>query len=345
MLEKKIEDLFDVSYLDEEGINVRDLMFFVNTGCNLRCKHCYVGQDKQKNVEFSRDEALDILNFFGSRGLERLTFLGGEPTIYPHISELIKVASEYEIPEKRITTNGIDITFMDSIDATALDHISFSLDGHNPRLHEFLRGKGTFQKTLDNLRRAQDKGFTTNVTYSVNGLNKDYVEEGLPFFRDMGINEVNFHLTSMIGDAKGNDILYVKPSEWVELRKRLVQPASHLKGLKLRIPSMFVDREEYRQELVNGYSCLINGSYHSKDGGNRILLYPTGKAYVCCKLSSSEFNFGFFRNGTFLPNPSNNELCEVKKHPRHPCVASKLLGEETEGYVPLCISYKKKVEF
>ncbi len=339
---KKVFDLFDISYLEEEKINVKDLMFFINTNCNLSCKHCYVGQDKKRNVKFEKDEARNILRFFGEKGLERLTFLGGEPSIHPNIVELIKVSSEYSIDERRITTNGINIDFINNIDPKDLSHISFSLDGHNSMLHEFLRGKGTFQKTLNNIKKAQDKGFITNITYSVNGLNKNYVIEGLDFFHNLGINEINFHLTSMIGDAKGNDLLYVEPKEWIELRKKIIS-SSNLSGLKLRIPLMFVDKSEYKQELAEGYSCLIDGSYHSKEKGNRILLYPTGKVYTCCKLSSSGFNFGFFRNGIFLPNPSNNELCEFRKNPKHPCIASKLLEEKTDGYIPLCISYKKKV--
>lgn len=333
----------DSSYLEEEGIFVRDLMFFVNTNCNLNCKHCYVGKDKQRNIQFKRVEAMELLTFFANNGLDRLTFLGGEPSIYPHLAELIRIASTYNISEKRITTNGIDLNFIESITPLDLDHISFSVDGHTPELHEFLRGKGTFNKVIQSIKIAQDKGFVTNVTCTVNGINKDYVEEGLLFFKRLGINEVNFHLTSMIGNAKDHAELYVRPSDWVDLRKKLVQPNEQLQGLKLRLPLMFVDKEEYKKEITLGYSCLINKSYHSPTGGHRLLLYPTGKVYVCCMLSSSDFNFSYFRNKTFLPNPSINELCELRKTPQHPCIATKLLNTPTEGYIPLCISYKKNI--
>lgn len=334
----------DDSYLEREGINVRDLMFYITTDCNLRCKHCYVGESKEEKAEFSRKEAIDILEHFGEKGLERLTFLGGEPTIHPNISELIKIASNFDIREKRMTTNGIDSSFLESIDHIDLDHISFSLDGHRPELHEYIRGAGTFKKTINSIKEAQGKGFDTRVTYTVNGINLPFVEEGLSFFHELGVNTVNFHLTSMIGTAAENNQLYVSPSQWRSLRNRLLQPRKGLEGLSLRVPLMFLDKEEYENELQNGYSCLIDGSYHSEDG-DRILLYPDGRVYTCCKLSSSKFNFAFYENKKFFSNGETNELSEFKKYPNHPCVATKLLNNDTEGFIPVCISYKKKITF
>lgn len=117
---KKSDMDIDDSFLIKSGINVRDLMFFVNTCCNLQCRHCYVGDDKSKNLQFDRDEAISILTHFAENGLDRLSFLGGEPSIYPYISELIKLASSYEIPEKRITTNGMNLKFIDSISPSDL---------------------------------------------------------------------------------------------------------------------------------------------------------------------------------------------------------------------------------
>lgn len=149
-------DGIDDSYLELLGINVKDLMFAVTFLCNCRCKHCYVGSEWLNSAtSFSREEAIRIVDHFARDGLERLTFLGGEPLLYPYITDLVVLTRDYDIKEKRIATNGLDTGFLDldRIKPNDLDHISFSFEGHIPELHEYIRGDGTFEKTLTTMEK------------------------------------------------------------------------------------------------------------------------------------------------------------------------------------------------
>ncbi|MFA5025734.1 MAG: 4Fe-4S cluster-binding domain-containing protein, partial [Candidatus Shapirobacteria bacterium] len=77
-LYKNIDD----SELIANQIVVRDLMFFASLSCNLRCKTCYVGNKwLNSGLSFSKEEGLSLIHHFATRGLDRLTFLGGEPFV------------------------------------------------------------------------------------------------------------------------------------------------------------------------------------------------------------------------------------------------------------------------
>lgn len=57
--------------------------------CNFRCPYCYVPADSYFEDELSVAEIRDILTQAKALGARRIIILGGEPSIYPHIREMI----------------------------------------------------------------------------------------------------------------------------------------------------------------------------------------------------------------------------------------------------------------
>ena len=321
-------------------------MFYVTLACNLRCHHCYVGNEWLDSAKyFDRQDAGDILHHFGSGGLDRLTILGGEPTLYPYLSQLVTQSRNYKIREMRMTTNAVDLKYFDmkTIVPGDFDHISISMDGHTRDIHESIRGPKSFDNTLGNLVRLLKKGFTIHVTYTVTGRNIDSIYEAVRFFNDLGVKEMNFHLVSMIGNAKNNLDLFVRPTVWRNVRREL-RNLKNVRGMDLRVPLMYLTKEEYEAELDNGYKSFVYGSYHS-DGGHRIIIYPNGMVYMSCDLTGTEFNFAYYDNRTFRLNRSRNEVSMQMEMPSLSDPSTQLLGKETEGYIPLSISYKELIKY
>ncbi len=335
----------DDSALSCKHIRVRDLMFFLTTQCDLRCKHCYVGDRwLQDACSFDNGEAASLLHHFGSMGLDRLTFLGGEPTRYPYLASLIEQARSYSIGEKRITTNGVRLKYFNlkRIQPNDFAHVSFSFDGHNAETHDYIRGKGTFQKSLGNMMRLRDIGFRIHVTFTVMRSNIENLESAVEFFQALGVRELNFHVMSSIGNGSLNSYLAISPREWVIARKHL-ESMKTVSGMSLRIPLMFVSADEYREELRRGYRPFQYGSYHCPNGGNRLVLYPNGRVYMSCDLTGTDFNFAFFKSGKFSLNENRNELSEIDKNPNLSDPSAVLLDLDSSGLIPLSISYKRVV--
>lgn len=124
--------------------------------CNLRCSMCF--QNEYRNAGIARELRTDGL-LTAIEHLPRETrsvyFVGGEVFLRMGFPRLLE-AVEARGLETFITTNG---TRIPDTDWAALDHmqrltgIGFSLDGIGPA-HDAIRGEGTYEKTVDSIRRA-----------------------------------------------------------------------------------------------------------------------------------------------------------------------------------------------
>jgi MoaA/NifB/PqqE/SkfB family radical SAM enzyme len=337
-------DQIDDTALTKEGLNVRDLAIYLHTVCNLRCDHCYIGNEwLNQGWSFEKSEAAALLDHFSRDGLDRLTFIGGEPTLYPHLTDLIKQTQQYDIAERRITTNGVTLKYFDEgrLDPDDLDHVSFSFEGHTAELHEDIRGEGTFDPAVENLKHLQERGFETNINYTVTSKNIGSIEQAIAFFGDLGVGEINFHLISMVRNAADNPELAVSPADWLRVRRKL-ETCSPPEGTELRIPKMFVTPDEYEQ---SDYRPFQEGSYHT-DGqrGHRIIMYPNGKVYMSADLTGTDYNFAVYEDGAFELSSAPNELSVLERDETITDPSAHLLDKQTDGLIPVSVSYKEIIE-
>ncbi|MBS1571381.1 MAG: viperin family antiviral radical SAM protein [Bacteroidetes bacterium] len=91
-----------------EGI-IPSVNFHLWEPCNMRCKFCFATFQDTKlflpKGHLPREEALELIKLIAEMGFEKITFAGGEPTLCPWISELIKTAKESGLTTM-LVTNG-----------------------------------------------------------------------------------------------------------------------------------------------------------------------------------------------------------------------------------------------
>ncbi len=96
--------------------------------CNYRCRYCY--QTFSNNQEWINDPNISkqIIKVIKDGGIYKLTFSGGEPTLHPYITKLIKYAKSIGLTTS-IVTNGskIDYSFMKKV-KSYLDIIAISIN-------------------------------------------------------------------------------------------------------------------------------------------------------------------------------------------------------------------------
>ncbi len=77
--------------------------------CNFRCSYCYVPTKSQLNNELTRQEIKDVILQAKELGAGKIIILGGEPSIYPHIQEMITFLSGQGLAIEMFTNGtGID---------------------------------------------------------------------------------------------------------------------------------------------------------------------------------------------------------------------------------------------
>ena len=110
--------------------------------CNYACKFCFARfEDIPRARKLPRERALLVPNLLADAGAEKITFVGGEPTLCPWLIELITVAKAAGLTTC-LVTNGSKLTekFLDAC-VGILDWIGLSIDASNDKLHAKL-GRG-----------------------------------------------------------------------------------------------------------------------------------------------------------------------------------------------------------
>jgi len=106
----------------------------------------------------AKEKIEKILMQFRRRGFDHITFTGGEPTLHPHIIDILKFAGELRYTTY-ITSNGglFSLKRFTRRALPYLDEICFSLYGHNAGVHNFhTANKESFGRLLRALRNVED---------------------------------------------------------------------------------------------------------------------------------------------------------------------------------------------
>ena len=167
-------------------------VLFVNSNCNLACKHCCIYQPKSpviKSFEAIREE----LSYSFELGSRFVDLEGGEPTLWrddegSDLNSVIALAKEIGFYSVTVTTNA-QLPFSDC----RADSIWVSLDGLGP-VHDRIRGEGAFEKLVKNIATCGHKRLSANMV--VNLLNYESVGETIKFAAEsphLKSISINFH--------------------------------------------------------------------------------------------------------------------------------------------------------
>ncbi|RLF36831.1 MAG: hypothetical protein DRN03_03205 [Thermoplasmata archaeon] len=74
--------------------------------CNQRCWFCYASASPNRTKEWQLDELKHLIEFLDSWGLLGVAFGGGEPFMYPHLSEIAEWTWNNTWLDVSVTTNG-----------------------------------------------------------------------------------------------------------------------------------------------------------------------------------------------------------------------------------------------
>jgi MoaA/NifB/PqqE/SkfB family radical SAM enzyme len=212
------------SMLDQiTGITrVRMLYLQLLYHCNFTCRHCFHGELLNSPDRFNLAQAQAILDHFRRvYQLDAVTFLGGEPLLYPHIVTICRYAKDIGLSVE-ICTNGHD-GFRNKIEAVApvLDKFRVSLDGLQTT-HDALRQRGSFTAAMSMLDLAMRIGITTAATMTVTNHNLDEVVPLARLLHEHGVRELKLHCLRLVGNAAHNpDLQVTDPSRYGGLHRAI----------------------------------------------------------------------------------------------------------------------------
>lgn len=249
----------------------------ITNSCNLLCKHCcFFGEGKhQIKYELDFGILIRVINEALELGLCKLKISGGEPFTYSKIAEILNFVADKNIHTK-IVTNGLLLhKYIDNLQNDRLAFI-ISLDGFK-QSHDYLRGSGTFDKALNNIKLAIQNGFDVEVNTVVYDKNINELKDFSNFIKDIGASRLNVQVIRPFGVAKE------------KLKDNLITDKKFLRNI-------------HQDELDWQTLKIDNNTQFCTSCKTGLLVDYNANVYAC-----------LFINETPIGNLKNNRLIEIYK--------------------------------
>ncbi len=186
--------------------SLRYLELQITNKCNLRCRHCYIGDTTFS--ELSVTQIRDILREFENMQGLRVLITGGEPLIHGRFREINDMLPDFLL-RKVLFTNGLLLNKKILIHLN-VDEIQLSIDGLE-EAHDALRGKGSFRSAIEAAELAVGCGFEVSVSTMVHHGNLGDFDGMEKLFYGMGIKDWNVDVPCATGRLKENAGFQVSP--------------------------------------------------------------------------------------------------------------------------------------
>jgi radical S-adenosyl methionine domain-containing protein 2 len=144
--------------------------------CNLRCRFCYCTFDDDPALRSMRgglDEvsAIRILDALRQASVEKITFVGGEPTLCPHLPALLRHSHALGLVTT-LVTNGTRLPQVLDAAPDTLDWVGLSIDSADEAIQKALgRGRGDHvRRSIENTRCLHELGIRVKLNTVVTVL-------------------------------------------------------------------------------------------------------------------------------------------------------------------------------
>lgn len=183
-------DLREKKILPESLIAPWFIMWDITYKCNLRCKYCYNASSQAMEDELSEKELLYIADQIGEMDVFSICLTGGEPTCKDCYLDLAKELKKTGVTPNTIT-NGRNVSEeMIKEMADIFNVVQVSIDGSSPKTHDFLRGKGSFEKVVETAKLLHYYGAETHSSFVCTRYNIDDFENTIYLAKNLGIKRI-----------------------------------------------------------------------------------------------------------------------------------------------------------
>jgi radical S-adenosyl methionine domain-containing protein 2 len=153
---------------DESELSVRSVNWHVWPSCNYNCIFCFAKfeSENERSSTLELDKGLNLLSQLVEAGMEKITFVGGEPMLCPHLGEYIEYAKEFGCLTM-IVSNGslIREKFLERY-CDSLDWVGISMDSSIESTERNL-GRG-YGNHLTNLIKVAEIAHKYDIRLKVN---------------------------------------------------------------------------------------------------------------------------------------------------------------------------------
>lgn len=252
--------------------------------CNLSCKYCYTKKSNkvlpEQDIRRFISNYLDVVN----KPVEIFWIGAGEITLYEPLARLINYFNEQypTIVSHYIQTNGINIDFINNVRRFNNIILGFSLDGFK-NTNDANRGAGTFNKIVENIKRAAIIGVKINVHSIVTPDNIHHLREYQRFLKAIS-PDISITFAALYSDDP-------KMKKNIDTMKIMLN--NEYRDIKARFGHDFMNRKD--NKLYLSISCA-------------------GDIYDCCELENKIGDLNDSPNILIERLKTHNKCCDCKSY-------------------------------
>jgi radical SAM protein with 4Fe4S-binding SPASM domain len=186
--------------------------------CNFRCPYCYVPRQPDLSQELTRSEIKDVILQAASLGARKIIILGGEPTIYPHLLEMIAFIRDHGL-DVEMFTNGSGISAdMAGVLAAHAVRVVLKMNSFDEATQDRLTGvPGSYRQIRQTLGHLKQAGYPSDDLFLAVStvICRDNRNEILPMWtwlREQGIAPY-FEIITPQANAVDHPELEVSPAD------------------------------------------------------------------------------------------------------------------------------------
>ena len=301
----------------------KEVIISITNRCNSKCRMCDIPKNRMSELPTAQWQ--QVIKSASSFGAQTIVFSGGEPLLRGDIFELISFTKK-ESMAACLTSNGYFINGLtaDKLHQAGIDVVNISIEGPR-RIHDYLRGKGMFEKAVAALENLRKHKIESTVAATVSRYNYKYLSDIVELARKFGVTTIKFQpfSTIFLNNRSNTDAFFISDSEMTRLSQitqeviRLCRnyaiatsPRSYLEAIPFYLARKYSDAGNGCAALDS--SCPINCN---------------GDIYPC---------WVFADNDTLIGNVKEESFSNIWNSPRCRLIIEKIKKEGCPGCMMSC---------
>ncbi|MGV8118494.1 MAG: radical SAM protein [Candidatus Xenobiia bacterium LiM19] len=211
----------------------------VTNACPLRCLHCCSGSGESYQDELTLAEIKGIVEQTAEMSIKNIVFSGGEPMLRADLFDILEYTRSKDLAITLLTSGVlIDRNAARSIAGLGI-RVKISIDGVTDVSHDFLRGEGCFERTVEALMLLRSARVENrSVHFTAHRMNFDDMMKLPDFLPSVGIRNIVVGTIKPSGRAREHEPLLI-PSVLYPYFKQKVNELSRCSSITIQT---FTDR-------------------------------------------------------------------------------------------------------
>lgn len=261
--------------------NISTAWLTTNYTCNCRCDWCYAQKMLAKHRNLDLQYAKHLVKYLHSKKIQTITLIGGEPTIYPHLIELIQYIKSFGM-KVRIASNGKkfkDKSFTQQIVGLEVDGINISIKGVTEEEYISNTHQVGLRDMIEGYHNLVHLGFEPSISYVITTNQNIAFDEFVRLLLDEKLNNlvIQFEKPSLSTDNISKTMDIRDMANFTSYIFSVLEESGINYTLELSFPLCLIDKKILEKMLDKG---RISTCCHVQKG-NGIVFDVTGEVIPC----------------------------------------------------------------